>query len=151
MRRLQPPPPLLIPPLVSPLLARGQIIFRYTSPQRLGIGVSFSFFFLGWGGEEIEIWKQFGFSVGIRKLGVGWALLTISVFSFILVFRFSGSSDNEITVEEASFVHTEPPQDGSAPPLVSSAMEVLHDKVKKQVIKEGHGKRPLKFATCFGK
>ncbi|KAG2614847.1 peptidyl-prolyl cis-trans isomerase FKBP42-like [Panicum virgatum] len=61
----------------------------------------------------------------------------------------AGSSDNEITVEEASFVHTEPPQDGSAPPVVSSAMEVLHDKVKKQVIKEGHGKKPLKFATCF--
>ncbi|CAD6265222.1 unnamed protein product [Miscanthus lutarioriparius] len=61
----------------------------------------------------------------------------------------AGSSDNEITVEEASFVHTEPPQDGSAPPVVSSDMEVLHDKVKKQVIKEGHGKRPLKFATCF--
>ncbi|RLN30326.1 peptidyl-prolyl cis-trans isomerase FKBP42-like [Panicum miliaceum] len=63
----------------------------------------------------------------------------------------AGSSDNEITVEEASFVHTEPPQDGSAPPVVSSDMEVLHDKVKKQVIKEGHGKRPLKFATCFEK
>ncbi|CAN6374060.1 unnamed protein product [Urochloa humidicola] len=56
---------------------------------------------------------------------------------------------NEITVEEASFVHTEPPQDGSAPPVSSSDMEVLHEKVKKQVIKEGHGKRPLKFATCF--
>jgi hypothetical protein len=62
---------------------------------------------------------------------------------------FSGSSDNEITVEEASFVHTEPPQDGSVPPVVSSNMEVLHDKVKKQVIKEGHGKKPSKFATCF--
>ncbi|CAM0151442.1 unnamed protein product [Urochloa decumbens] len=61
----------------------------------------------------------------------------------------SGSSDNEITVEDASFVHTEPPQDGSAPPVASSDMEVLHEKVKKQVIKEGHGKRPLKFATCF--
>ncbi|CAL4911641.1 unnamed protein product [Urochloa decumbens] len=61
----------------------------------------------------------------------------------------AGSSDNEITVEDASFVHTEPPQDGSAPPVVSSDMEVLHEKVKKQVIKEGHGKRPLKFATCF--
>ncbi|CAO2140845.1 unnamed protein product [Urochloa humidicola] len=61
----------------------------------------------------------------------------------------AGSSDNEITVEDASFVHTEPPQDGIAPPVASSDMEVLHEKVKKQVIKEGHGKRPLKFATCF--
>jgi hypothetical protein len=63
----------------------------------------------------------------------------------------SASSDSEITVEEASFVHTKPPQDGSAPPVATSDTEVLHDKVKKQVIKEGHGKKPLKFATCFGK
>ncbi|KAF8707110.1 hypothetical protein HU200_030343 [Digitaria exilis] len=61
----------------------------------------------------------------------------------------AGSSDNEITVEEASFVRSEPPQDGSAPPVVSSDMQVLHDKVKKQVIKEGHGNKPLKYATCF--
>uniref|UniRef100_A0ACD5Y7Q4 Uncharacterized protein n=1 Tax=Avena sativa TaxID=4498 RepID=A0ACD5Y7Q4_AVESA len=59
------------------------------------------------------------------------------------------SSDNEITVEETSFVHTEPQQDGSAPPVVTTDMEVLHDKVKKQVIKEGHGKIPSKFSTCF--
>jgi hypothetical protein len=63
----------------------------------------------------------------------------------------SASSDNEITVEEASFVHTEPPQDSSAPPVATSDMEVLHNKVKKQVIKEGHGKKPIRFATCFGK
>ncbi|XP_062197646.1 peptidyl-prolyl cis-trans isomerase FKBP42-like [Phragmites australis] len=61
----------------------------------------------------------------------------------------AGSSDNEISMEEASFVHTEPPEDGTAPPVVTSDMEVLHDRVKKQVIKEGHGKKPLKFATCF--
>uniref|UniRef100_A0ACD5XP55 Uncharacterized protein n=1 Tax=Avena sativa TaxID=4498 RepID=A0ACD5XP55_AVESA len=61
----------------------------------------------------------------------------------------AGSSDNEITVEETSFVHTEPQQDGSAPPVVTTDMEVLHDKVKKQVIKEGHGKIPSKFSTCF--
>lgn len=47
-------------------------------------------------------------------------------------------------------MHSEPPQDGSAPPVVSSDMEALHDKVKKQIIKEGHGRKPLKFATCFG-
>uniref|UniRef100_A0A0E0MJL1 peptidylprolyl isomerase n=1 Tax=Oryza punctata TaxID=4537 RepID=A0A0E0MJL1_ORYPU len=61
----------------------------------------------------------------------------------------SGVSDNEITVEETSFVHTEPPQDGTAPPVVTSDMEVLNDGVKKQVIKEGHGKKPSRFATCF--
>jgi hypothetical protein len=67
------------------------------------------------------------------------------------MFCFLGSSDNEITVEETSFVHTEPQQDGSAPPVVTTDMEVLHDKVKKQIIKEGQGKVPLKFSTCFGK
>jgi hypothetical protein len=57
----------------------------------------------------------------------------------------SGASDDEITVEETSFVHTEPPQDGTAPPVVTSDMEVLNDKVKKQVIKEGHGKKPSRL------
>ncbi|XP_037433603.1 peptidyl-prolyl cis-trans isomerase FKBP42 isoform X1 [Triticum urartu] len=61
----------------------------------------------------------------------------------------AGSSDDEITVEDASFARTELPQDGSAPPVVTTDMEVLHDKVKKQVIKEGHGKIPSKFSTCF--
>ncbi|GJN41511.1 hypothetical protein PR202_gn00900 [Eleusine coracana subsp. coracana] len=41
----------------------------------------------------------------------------------------AGSSDNEITVEEASFVHAEPPQDGTAPPEATSDMEVLHEKL----------------------
>ncbi|KAM0878372.1 hypothetical protein ACQ4PT_034920 [Festuca glaucescens] len=63
----------------------------------------------------------------------------------------AGSSDNEITVEETSYVRTEPQQDGSVPPVVTTDMEVLHDKVKKQVIKEGQGKVPSKFSTCFGK
>ncbi|KQJ92317.1 peptidyl-prolyl cis-trans isomerase FKBP42 [Brachypodium distachyon] len=61
----------------------------------------------------------------------------------------AGPIDDEITVEETSFVHTEPPQDDNAPPVVTTDTEVLHDKVKKQVIKEGHGKTPSKFSTCF--
>nr|GMD48168.1 peptidyl-prolyl cis-trans isomerase FKBP42 [Ipomoea batatas] len=28
-------------------------------------------------------------------------------------------------------------------------MEVLHEKVTKQIIKEGHGQKPSKYATCF--
>ncbi|CAN0917340.1 Peptidyl-prolyl cis-trans isomerase FKBP42 [Linum grandiflorum] len=28
-------------------------------------------------------------------------------------------------------------------------MDVLHEKVKKQVIKEGHGEKPSKYSTCF--
>ncbi len=74
-----------------------------------------------------------------------------SVLCLNMCFGCLGASDDEITVEETSFVHTEPPQDGTAPPVVTSDMEVLNDKVKKQVIKEGHGKKPSRFATCFGK
>lgn len=57
----------------------------------------------------------------------------------------------EIVTEGASFVHGEPPQDGSGPPKVDSQEEVLHEKVTKQVIKEGHGQKPSKYSTCFGK
>lgn len=55
----------------------------------------------------------------------------------------------EIVTEGASFVHGEPPQDGSGPPKVDSQVEVLHEKVTKQVIKEGHGQKPSKYSTCF--
>lgn len=48
-------------------------------------------------------------------------------------------------------MHGEPPQDGSGPPKVDSQVEVLHEKVTKQVIKEGHGQKPSKYSTCFGK
>lgn len=56
----------------------------------------------------------------------------------------------EIVTEGASFVHGEPPQDGSGPPKVDSEVEVLHENVIKQVIKEGHGQKPSKYSTCFG-
>ena len=45
----------------------------------------------------------------------------------------------------------EPPQDGNGPPKVDSEVEVLHEKVTKQIIKEGHGQKPSKYATCFCK
>lgn len=57
----------------------------------------------------------------------------------------------EIVTEGTSFVHGEPPQDGSGPPKVDSEVEVLHENVTKQVIKEGHGQKPSKYSTCFGK
>lgn len=57
--------------------------------------------------------------------------------------------ETEITTEAASFVHGEPPQDGSGPPKVDSEVEVLHEKVTKQIIKEGHGQKPSKYSTCF--
>ncbi|XP_075487968.1 peptidyl-prolyl cis-trans isomerase FKBP42-like isoform X1 [Primulina tabacum] len=57
--------------------------------------------------------------------------------------------DDEIVAEGASVVHGELPQDDSGPPKVSSAVEVLHVKVTKQIIKEGRGQKPSKYSTCF--
>nr|CAD1818441.1 unnamed protein product [Ananas comosus var. bracteatus] len=57
--------------------------------------------------------------------------------------------DNDIVMENASFVRNEPPQDDQGPPKVDSEVEILHEKVKKQIIKEGHGHKPAKLATCF--
>lgn len=57
--------------------------------------------------------------------------------------------DNEIRTKSAAFVQGEPPQDGNGPPKVDSEVEVLHEKVTKQIIKEGHGQKPSKYATCF--
>ncbi|ERN00859.1 peptidyl-prolyl cis-trans isomerase FKBP42 [Amborella trichopoda] len=56
--------------------------------------------------------------------------------------------DDEITVEPA-FKHGELPQDNKLPPKVDSAVEVLHEKVTKQIIKEGHGQKPARLSTCF--
>jgi hypothetical protein len=39
----------------------------------------------------------------------------------------------------------------SSPPKVDSEVEVLHEKVTKQIIKEGHGQKPSKYSTCFCK
>lgn len=65
-------------------------------------------------------------------------------------FSLSGKEDeNEIVVENAAAMHGEPPQDGTAPPKVDSAVEVLHEKVTKQIVKEGHGQKPSKYSTCF--
>ncbi|KAG0523108.1 hypothetical protein BDA96_07G095800 [Sorghum bicolor] len=78
-----------------------------------------------------------------------WSTLTLTGIAAKDWDSIAKKEKLDVPVEEASFVHSEPPQDGSAPPVVSSDMEVLHDKVKKQVIKEGHGRKPIKFATCF--
>lgn len=56
-----------------------------------------------------------------------------------------------MVAEAASVVHSEPPQDGEGPPKVDSEVEVLHEKVTKQIIREGHGQKPSKYSTCFGK
>lgn len=58
---------------------------------------------------------------------------------------------NEIVTENAAFVHEEPSQDSNGPPKVDSEVEILHEKVTKQIIKEGHGQKPSKYSTCFCK
>ncbi|XP_040994808.1 peptidyl-prolyl cis-trans isomerase FKBP42-like [Juglans microcarpa x Juglans regia] len=58
-------------------------------------------------------------------------------------------NENEIVAETAAFVHGEPPQDANGPPKVDSEVEILHEKVTKQIIKEGHGQKPSKYSTCF--
>lgn len=57
--------------------------------------------------------------------------------------------DDDIVTEGASVVHGEPPQDESGPPKVDSEVEVLHEKVTKQIMKEGNGQKPSKYSTCF--
>ncbi|XP_021890771.1 peptidyl-prolyl cis-trans isomerase FKBP42 [Carica papaya] len=57
--------------------------------------------------------------------------------------------ENDIVAEGAAFVHGDPPQDANGPPKVDSAVEILHEKVTKQIIKEGHGQKPSKYSTCF--
>lgn len=60
-------------------------------------------------------------------------------------------NENEIVAESAAFVHGEPPQDANSPPKADSEVEILHEKVTKQIIKEGRGQKPSKYSTCFCK
>ncbi|KAM1443378.1 hypothetical protein ACFX2I_039663 [Malus domestica] len=57
--------------------------------------------------------------------------------------------ENEIVTEDATFVRGEPSGDANGPPKVDSNVEILHEKVTKQIIKEGHGQIPSKYSTCF--
>lgn len=59
--------------------------------------------------------------------------------------------ENEVVTESSAFVKGELPQEFSMPPKVDSEVEVLHEKVTKQVIKKGHGQKPSKYSTCFSK
>ncbi|XP_065870823.1 peptidyl-prolyl cis-trans isomerase FKBP42 isoform X1 [Euphorbia lathyris] len=60
-----------------------------------------------------------------------------------------GQDDESEIVMGSSFVHGDPSQIGDGPPKVDSELESLHDKVTKQIIKEGHGQKPSKYSTCF--
>ncbi|XP_021736171.1 peptidyl-prolyl cis-trans isomerase FKBP42-like [Chenopodium quinoa] len=57
--------------------------------------------------------------------------------------------ESDIVTEQATFVHGAPHQNDNGPPKVDAEVEVLHEKVTKQIIKEGHGEKPSKYSTCF--
>ncbi|KAH9604553.1 hypothetical protein KSS87_015929 [Heliosperma pusillum] len=69
--------------------------------------------------------------------------------SHLLASSIGEGGESEIVTEEASYVTGEPIQDSDAPPKVDSEVEVLRQKVTKQIIKEGHGEKPSKYSTCF--
>lgn len=58
-------------------------------------------------------------------------------------------ADSEIVAEATSVVRADPPQDDNSPPKVDSEVEILQEKITKQIIKEGHGQKPSKYSTCF--
>ncbi|KAM1139542.1 hypothetical protein ACFX19_040419 [Malus domestica] len=61
----------------------------------------------------------------------------------------SQDGENETVTEYATFVCGEPSQDANGPSKVDSKADILHEKVTKQIIKEGHGQIPSKYSTCF--
>lgn len=63
----------------------------------------------------------------------------------------AGQEDgDEVITESSATVKGEVPEELlSFPPKVDSKIEVLHEKVTKQIIKEGHGQKPSKYSTCF--
>lgn len=67
------------------------------------------------------------------------------------MFFADQEDENEIVTESTAFVRGESPQDASEPPKVDSEVEILQEKVTKQIIKEGHGNKPSKYSTCFCK
>ncbi|KAM1443391.1 hypothetical protein ACFX2I_039676 [Malus domestica] len=58
--------------------------------------------------------------------------------------------ENETVTEDATFVRGEPSQDANGPPKVDSKAEILHEKVTKQIIKEGYGQYhpSIQHASC---
>ncbi|XP_044491876.1 peptidyl-prolyl cis-trans isomerase FKBP42-like isoform X1 [Mangifera indica] len=62
---------------------------------------------------------------------------------------YGQEDESEIITENVGSAQSVATQDGSYPPIVDSKVEVLHDKVTKQIIKEGQGQKPSKYSTCF--
>ncbi|KAM1443382.1 hypothetical protein ACFX2I_039667 [Malus domestica] len=73
-----------------------------------------------------------------------WSRLSNKVHHLVKMVK-----ENETVTEYATFIRGEPSQDANDPPKVDSKAEILHEKVIKQIIKEGHGQIPSKYSTCF--
>ncbi|EPS72809.1 hypothetical protein M569_01946, partial [Genlisea aurea] len=58
-------------------------------------------------------------------------------------------SDDDIVTKASSVIRGELSHDDGGPPKVDSEAEILHEKVSKQIIREGHGQKPTKYSTCF--
>lgn len=58
-------------------------------------------------------------------------------------------NDKTINAEKITSENAEVEEDDMLPPKVNSEVEVLHDKVTKQIIKEGSGNKPSRNSTCF--
>lgn len=58
-------------------------------------------------------------------------------------------NDKTINGEEITSENAEVEEDDMLPPKVNTEVEVLHDKVTKQIIKEGSGNKPSRNSTCF--
>lgn len=93
----------------------------------------------------------------VRQNGLSFTLVyaCLNLFFFLcvaLLIVAGQEEENEVITESSAFVKGEPaPEFSSNPPKVDSEVEVLHEKVSKQIIKEGHGQKPSKYSTCFCK
>lgn len=58
-------------------------------------------------------------------------------------------NDKTINAEKITSENAEVEEDDMLPPKVNTEVEVLHDKVTKQIIKEGSGNKPSRNSTCF--
>lgn len=72
-------------------------------------------------------------------------------FFALLMVAGEDANENEVITESSAFVKGETALEVSNPPKVDSEVEILHEKVTKQIIKEGHGQKPSKYSTCFCK
>lgn len=59
------------------------------------------------------------------------------------------ANEKTTNAEKITSENAEVEEDDVLPPKVNSEVEVLHDKVTKQIIKDGNGNKPSQNSTCF--